>query len=745
MKKLLFLITLLLLPLAASATVEIGGIYYNLVKKTQAEVTSNPKQYSGAVVIPATVDYDGVTYDVTSIGEEAFYRCSGMTSVTIPNSVTFIGEYAFRDCSGLTSINIPNTITSIEEYAFYGCSGLTSVTIPNSVKTIGVDAFEFCSGLTSVTIPNSVTSIGVNAFYATPWYDNWYNSQPDGLLYRNNILWGYKGDNIGDIDIDGTTRVIVDGAFYGCKSLTSVTIPNGVTSIGEETFSGCSNLTSVTIPNSVTTIGEEAFRECSSLTSVTIPNNVASIEKRTFYKCSGLTSVTIGSGVKSIGNHAFEGCSGLTSVTIPTSITFIGSSAFEDCRNLTSVTIPNNVTNIGENAFNGTPWYDNWYKSQPDGLLYRNYVLWGYKGDMPTGDIVIDVTTRFIVDGAFRDCSGLTSVTLPNSLKSIGDDVFQSCTGLTSITIPSSVTSIGESAFMGCTGLTSLTIPNSVTTIGHEAFEDCSGLTSVIIGNGVTFIGGESFKDCDNLTTVVIGNGVTTIVGQAFGNCQKLTSVYCYAANVPTTEISTFRKTNIENATLYVPAASINDYNAVEPWKYFKSIIGLDGTMPDVPEVPKCATPTIAYQNGKLTFECETEGAICRYTITDSDIKSDSGNEVDLTVTYNISVYATKAGYDNSDVVTAMLCWIDVTPTGENVVVGKSEVRAMPVLIESDGGVLTVKGVAEGTPISVYDTAGRKVGSATATTNATRISTTLRNGDIGIIRIGERAIKMAIK
>ena len=722
MKKLLFLFALLLLPLAASATVEIGGIYYNLVKKTQAEVTSNPKQYSGAVVIPATVDYDGVTYDVTTIGERAFSGCSGMTSVTIPNSVTFIGEYAFRDCSGLTSINIPNTITSIEEYAFYGCSGLTSVTIPNSVKTIGNDAFHDCSGLTSVTIPNSVTSIGVNAFYATPWYDNWYNSQPDGLLYRNNILWGYKGDNIGDIDIDGTTRVIVDGAFRGCNSLTSVTIPNGVTSIGEETFSGCSNLTSVSIPNSVTTIGESAFRECSSLTSIMIPNNVTSI-----------------------GNHAFEGCSGLTSVTIPNSVSFIGSSAFEKCRNLVSVTIPNNVTNIGENAFNGTPWYDNWYKSQPDGLLYRNYILWGYKGDMPTGDIVIDVTTRFIVDGAFRDCSGLNSVTLPNSLKSIGDDVFQSCTGLTSITIPSSVTSIGESAFMGCTGLTSLTIPNSVTTIGHEAFEDCSGLTSVIIGNGVTFIGGESFKDCDNLTTVVIGNGVTTIVGLAFGNCPKLTSVYCYAETVPTTEISNFRKTNIENATLCVPAASINDYKAVEPWKYFKSIIGLDGTMPDVPEVPKCATPTIAYQNGKLTFECETEGSICRYTITDSDIKSDSGNEVDLTVTYNISVYATKAGYENSDVVTATLCWIDVTPSGENVVVGKSEVRAVPVLIESDGGVLTVKGVAEGTPISVYDTAGRKVGSATATAQTTRISTTLRIGDIGIVRIGDKAVKVAIK
>ena len=298
--------------------------------------------------------------------------------------------------------------------------------------------------------------------------------------------------------------------------------------------------------------------------------------------------------------------------------------------------------------------------------------------------------------------------------------------------------------FMYCTGLTSLNIPNSVTTIGHEAFEDCSGLTSVIIGNGVTFIGGEAFDDCDNLTTVVIGSGITTILG-TFSNCEKLTNFYCYAETVPTTGGYTFRKTNIENATLYVPAASINDYNAVEPWKNFKSIMRLDGTMPEVPKVEKCATPTIAYQKGKLTFECETEGATCRYTITDADIKSDVGNEVDLTVTYNISVYATKAGYDNSDVVTATLCWIDVTPTGENIVVGQAEVRAVPVLIESDGGVLTVKGVAEGTSVSVYDTSGRKVGSATATAQATRISTSLCNDHIGIVRIGDKAVKVAIK
>jgi len=313
MKKLLFLLLAVLLPAMAGAyDAQIDGIYYNFDTNAKTATVTyyrcdirNQNAYSGTVNIPVTVDYSGEIYDVTGIGAGAFFYCSGLITVTIPNSVTSIGNYAFSETGWYN--NQPNGILYLDNWllgykgekpigqlditegtkgiavgAFIECSGLTSVAIPNSVTSIGASAFCYCSGLTSVMIPNSVTSIG-------------------------------------------------SYAFAGCSSLTSVTIPNNVTSIGESAFNGCSSLTSVTIPNSVTSIGESAFNGCSSLTSVTIPNSVTSIGYKIFYGCSGLTSVTIPNSVTSIGEEAFRYCSGLTSVTIPNSVTSIGSYAFQNC------------------------------------------------------------------------------------------------------------------------------------------------------------------------------------------------------------------------------------------------------------------------------------------------------------------------------------------------------------------------------------------------------------------------------
>ena len=220
-------------------------------------------------------------------------------------------------------------------------------------------------------------------------------------------------------------------AFSGCRSLTSITIPNSVTSIGSSAFNNCSSLTSITIPNSVTSIGDWAFNNCSSLTSITIPNSVTSIGERAFNGCRSLTSITIPNSVTSIGNRAFSGCSSLTSVTIPDSVTSIATYAFAGCDSLTSVTIPDSVTSIGSSAF--------------------------------------------------YSCSSLTSVTIPDSVTSIGSSAFCGCSSLTSVTIPDSVTSIGDSVFDGCSSLTSVTIGNSVTSIGEDAFNNCSKLKQLIL------------------------------------------------------------------------------------------------------------------------------------------------------------------------------------------------------------------------------------------------------------------------
>ena len=573
MKNFKHLLTALLLLCATVATAhdfEVDGIYYNISSSANKAVEVTCKgpdcyyysnEYTGNVVIPESVTYNGATYSVTSIGSSAFYNCSGLTSIEIPNSVTSIGSSAFYNCSGLTSIEIPNSVTSIGNHAFYDCDGLTSIEIPNSVTNIGGFAFWDCTGLTSIEIPNSVTSIGSHAFWyctgltsivipnsvtsiessafccctgLTSIVVDDYNTKYDSRencnaiieTETNTLILGCKNSVI-----PNNVTSIGEGAFGDCTGLTSIEIPNSVTNIGECAFERCSGLTSIVIPNSVTSIGEDAFWYCTGLTSIVIGNSVTSIGEDAFNGCKGLTSIVVDdyntkydsrencnaiietetntlilgcknsvipNKVTSIGENAFYGCYGLTSIVIPNSVTSIGSSAFYNCTGLTGIVIPNSVTSIGEDAF---------------------YCCYGLTS------IVIPNSVTSIGNGAFRGCSGLTSVVIPNSVTSVGEDAFNGCDGLTSIVIPNSVTSIGEWAFYSCDGLTSIVIPNSVTSIGKYAFCHCDGLTSVVIGNSVTSIGDEAFYSCDGLTSIVIPNSVTNIGDEAFYDCSELKTV----------------------------------------------------------------------------------------------------------------------------------------------------------------------------------------------------------------------------
>ena len=366
------------------------------------------------------------------------------------------------------------SVTSIGERAFYCCKGLSSVTIGNSVTSIGMYAFNHCGGLTSVTIPNSVT-------------------------------------------------LIDSCAFADCTSLASVTIPTSVTKIGGSAFEGCTCLTSVTIPTSVTSIGGSAFKGTPWYNNH--PDGIVYIGK-VAYKFKGKmpswTAVAIKEGTVSISDGAFYGCDSLTSVTIPNSVTTIGEYAFYSCDSLTSVTIPDSVTSIGGSAFDCTSWYNN----HPDGIVYIGMVAYKFKGKMPSRTAVaIKEGTACISDRAFDGCTGLASVTIPNSVTLIGRFAFYGCSSLTSVNIPNSVTKIGERVFEGCTGLTSVTIGNSVTSIGERTFMDCTGLTSVTIGNSVTKIGDRAFMGCAGLTSMIVPNSVTKIGWCAFHSCTGLTSV----------------------------------------------------------------------------------------------------------------------------------------------------------------------------------------------------------------------------
>ena len=285
------------------------------------------------------------------------------------------------------------------------------------------------------------------------------------------------------------------------------------------------------------------------------------------------------------------------------------------------------------------------------------------------------------------------------------------------------MTSIGQDAFRGCSGLTSITIPNSVTSIGQYAFSQCSGLT-----------------------TISIGSGVKTIYYQAFTKCPELTDVYCYAENVPSTGTDAFEGSLIEYATLHVPTASIDAYKAKEPWKNFKTIMGLDGT---IVETQKCATPTISYGGKKLTFSCVTEGVEYVSEIKDTDIKKHYDSEVQLTATYEISVYATKAGWENSNVATATLVWGTATFTETTQENTQSAAPALtldtPALITARGGIVTVSSEAEGLPVAVYSTDGRMYGSATVSNGQAAVSTSLTDGSVAIVKLGQKTVKVVMR
>ena len=319
------------------------------------------------------------------------------------------------------------------------------------------------------------------------------------------------------------------------------------------------------------------------------------------------------------------------------------------------------------------------------------------------------------------------------------------CTGLTSVTIPNSVTTIGEAMFYDCTGLTSITIPNSVTSIGYEAFRSC-GLTSVIIPNSVTSIGKYAFRNCTGLTSITIPNSVTSIGDCAFYGVD-LTSVTSEIEEPFNIGDYTFSKNTFMNATLYVPKGTVDKYKATEGWWKFVFIEGTGGGS-ETPEVKKCEKPTISYQNARLYFKSATEGATCQYTITDTDIKSGVGNEVQLTVMYHVSAFAQKPGWEDSDVAQGTLCWIEIDPQKEGIgdlSDGVGQVKAMPVLIQAEDGAINVQGAPDNAMIAVYGIDGTQAGSAESRNGLATIHTQLPQGSIAVVKIGERSVKVMMK
>ena len=473
----------------------------------------------------------------------------------------------------ISSIIVPDYVTSIGESAFRGCSGLTSITLPfvGASKTASgcAQVFGYIFGYTTTSSSDSVSGATCQ-YYCYPSYNGRPNYYGDLIYYHY-----YIPSSIKSVTITGGN--ITNVAFKNCARLASITILDSVTNIGNSAFSGCTGLTKITgssdavstivkqceskaieeiIITSGTSISSQAFYECSNLTSITISDSVTSIGDKAFYNCSKLTGIVIPNSVTSIGKYAFYGCSGLTSMTLP----FVGASATANngYDQVFGYIFGYETSGRASSTSGATYQYDG-------GTAYYHYYI-------PSSIKSVTVTGENIPSRAFKNCSSLTSITISDSVTSIGKyafnntawynnqpdglvyvgkvaykykgtmpsntsiiikdgtisitgSAFRGCSGLTSITIPDSVTSIGEDAFYGCSGLTSITIPDSVTSIGDGAFNGCTGLTSVTIGNSVTSIGARAFESCSGLTSITIPDSVTSIGDYAFYRCSNLTSI----------------------------------------------------------------------------------------------------------------------------------------------------------------------------------------------------------------------------
>lgn len=511
-KTLLSLFALFITTMAFAYNAQIDGIYYNFVGKN-AIVTHD------AVVDHETDNNAGYTQSEIVIPEKVTYNGKEY-------SVTSIGDKAFIGCSSITSITIPNNVTSIENTAFYGCSSLTAVQW-NVKKMNDFDPHsapfnDICSQIISFTFGDSVEYI--------PAYLCCNMSKLTSITIPNSVtsigVWAFNGTLWLENQPDGC--VYINNYLYVYKGEmpenTHIDIKEGTTQICGAAFGGCSSLTSITIPNSVTTIGNRAFYLCTSLTSVTMGNSVTSIGGYAFYDCIEIISIEIPNTIKEIGMYAFENCTGLTSITIPNSVTSIGKGMFLGCSGLKSITIGNGVTKIDEQMFS--------------------------------------------------NCTGLTSIAIGSGITSIDKEAFEDCSSLASVKWNAKRCNdfSSEEILFATNPITSFTFGDDVERIPAYLCYNKTDLSSIVIPNLVTEIGASAFQGCNKLRTVEIGKGITSIGDKAFAGCSAIYSMGIDAIIPPIVESSTFN--NVSRTTqIKVPCSAVAAYQASSYWNEFTNYV----------------------------------------------------------------------------------------------------------------------------------------------------------------------------
>lgn len=484
MRKLLWVLICMLFPFSTKAeVVNVDGIYYDInMEKGTAAVSNKPgfwRCYSGNIIIPEKITYNGMEYVVDAIG-----------------------KYAFKMCDDLNSCVLPNSITRIDLDGFYGCKKLQSIKIPNSVERIGNHAFADCDNLSQVDLPDNIIQIDYRAFGNTAWYDSIYNNSDEGVVYANKIAFSYKGDSPISITIKDGTLAIAGGAFIASFDLYSVSIPNSLKVIGEMAFQNCFSLASIDIPSSVELIGQSAFNGCKNLSSVVLHE-----------------------GLSKIGNSSFGDCNKISSIYIPQSLKIIDYGAFGGCKGLTSV----HISDL-------SAWCKIIFNSNP--LEYAHHLY--LKGSLITNLVIPSGITT--INNTFNGCQDLKTVSLNDDLTCIGNNSFQGCTNLEEVNINVGCTSIGNDAFCQCENLKTIEVPNTVSSIGARAFKGCKNISYVSIPGKIKRIESNTFQGCSSLKTISIPSSVEIIYQEAFDKCYSLSYINVLANEPPFIYDNSFSK-----------------------------------------------------------------------------------------------------------------------------------------------------------------------------------------------------------
>ena len=545
--------------LAASAyDFKVGDIYYNINEDgTSVSVTyknSSPSaSYTGDVVIPAKVTPDSINYyDVTGIGNSAFYRCYSLTSISMPSSLLTIGSSAFDACTTLTEIIIPENVVTINWGAFVRCKGIKTITIPNSVTTLDDYALSY-TGIKEIQFGTGLTEISGGLFHGC--------------------------DSLQTLDFPSGVTTIGSTACIDCVSLKHVSIPEGVTHIESRAFQRCVRLTEIDLPSTLNFIYWDAFSYCTGLKRFNISEENSSYcsvdgvlynkEKTTLimFPNANSDSCIVLDGVTEIERYAFMGSSRLRYLSLPNSLRTISLAAFEDCSSLQNFIIPEGVERIEQLAFSGcSSLTEMRIPSCVSSFGPQVFYRCKYLQAIPVAE---DNPILSSVDGVLYNKDKTILRAYPNHHNN----------DYSTYTIPEGVITVGDCAFGACSGLAKINFPNSLKKIGSSGFADCTGLTTVVVPDSVTELGNRAFEGCKYIKNITLGRSVASMGSSIFDECWMI-NITCLAPTPPS--IPTINggiglwHTVYSSCRLYVPKESLEAYQTTDPWMRFTHIVPVD-------------------------------------------------------------------------------------------------------------------------------------------------------------------------